>query len=302
MNKDRLLIGSHVSANAPDYLLDAVKTSIGYGASTFMFYTGAPQNTKRVPIDLFKMNEAKELMETHQINLNDLVVHAPYIINPCSSKPSVRQLANEFLLSEIKRVHYLGIKYIVLHPGSRLNQEVDVAINQIATAINDIFDSYPCDVVVCLETMSGKGTEVGSRLEELAMIIDQVKHKNNIGVCLDTCHIHDAGYDISVDNFDQFLTNFDRIIGLSYLKVIHINDSKNVINAHKDRHENIGYGHIGFDALNYIVHHPKLVSIPKILETPWYTNQNNKELPLYFDEINMFKNQAWFDSKKKNDQ
>ena len=280
-----LKIGSHVSFKSDDQLIGSVKEAISYGSSTFMFYTGAPQNTKRVPIDTNKTKEAINLMKDNNIDINDIVVHAPYIINPANDNNFDFNVS--FLKEEIKRVDEIGVKYLVLHPGSHVGLGTSVGIKNIIDTLNMSL-SKDKDVIVCLETMAGKGTEIGRNFNEIKSIIDGVKLKEKIGVCMDTCHLNDAGYDLS--DFDSILDEFDELVGLKYLKVIHINDSKNIISSHKDRHENIGFGTIGFDKLIIIIYNDKIKSIPKILETPYVEGHAP-----YKQEIDMIK------SKKFND-
>lgn len=280
-----LIIGSHVSFTKDDQLIGSVREAISYNSSTFMFYTGAPQNTLRVALDENKTKEAYALMKKNNIELKNLVVHAPYIINLANIKNFDFNI--KFLKEEISRVESLGIEKLVLHPGSHVDVGVDVGLKNIIDSLNMVLTENT-KVIICLETMAGKGTELGKNFDELKTIIDDVKYKDKIGVCMDTCHLNDAGYDLT--NFDLILDEFDKKIGLKYLKVIHINDSKNVINSHKDRHENIGYGTIGFDKLIKIIYHEKLKEIPKILETPYV----EKHAP-YKEEIEMIK------SKKFND-
>lgn len=280
-----LIIGSHVSFTKDDQLIGSVREAISYNSSTFMFYTGAPQNTLRVALDENKTKEAYALMKKNNIELKNLVVHAPYIINLANIKNFDFNI--KFLKEEISRVESLGIEKLVLHPGSHVDVGVDVGLKNIIDSLNMVLTENT-KVIICLETMAGKGTELGKNFDELKTIIDDVKYKDKIGVCMDTCHLNDAGYDLT--NFDSILDEFDKKIGLKYLKVIHINDSKNVINSHKDRHENIGYGTIGFDKLIKIIYHEKLKEIPKILETPYV----EKHAP-YKEEIEMIK------SKKFND-
>ncbi|MDH6604142.1 dephospho-CoA kinase [Bacilli bacterium PM5-9] len=284
---DNLIIGSHVSMSAPNYILGCVKEAISYNANTFMFYTGAPQNTKRRAIDELKVEEAKKLMLENNIDINNIVVHAPYIINLANTiKPDIFDLAKAFLKDEIKRVEKIGAQYLILHPGSHVKAGEQIGLDRIVEGLNAVLDT-DSTVYICLETMSGKGSELGYNFEQLAYIINNVKNNHLLMVCLDTCHIHDAGYDI-VSNFDQVLDDFDRIIGLEKLKVIHINDSKNDRGASKDRHANVGYGMIGFDALKNIVNHPKLSNVIKILETPWHDGK-----PYYKKEIEMFRKQKF---------
>lgn len=278
-----MIIGSHVSFSKKEQLLGSVKECISYGANTFMFYTGAPQNTVRMPIDSDLTSEAFKLMKDSGIYFNNVIVHAPYIVNLANEKNF--DFSINFLKEEIKRVEQLGFDKVVLHPGSHVGIGSDKAIENIIYCLNKVLIDTP--VKILLETMAGKGTEVGINFYEIKKIIDGVKSKKNIGVCLDTCHIHDAGYDLN--DFDSVLSDFDKIIGLDKLLCIHINDSKNVIGAHKDRHENIGYGHIGFDNILNVIYNEKLKNIPKILETP-YVKDDDKSYPPYKFEIDMIKN------------
>lgn len=281
--KMELIIGSHVSFKKDTQMLGSVEETLKYNANTFMFYTGAPQNTARIPINNELTNKALELMKENNIDIKNVVVHAPYIINLANANNfdfNVR-----FLKEEISRVESLGVDKLVLHPGSHVGQGVEIGIKNIIDSLN-VSLTENTKVTICLETMAGKGSEVGKSFEEIKAIIDGVKYKDKIGVCMDTCHLNDAGYDLS--NFDAILEEFDKIIGLNYLKVIHINDSKNVMGAHKDRHDNIGIGNIGFDNLIKIIYHDKLKGIPKILETP-YVEQN----PPYKEEIEMIRNKSF---------
>lgn len=264
---------------APDYLLGAVKESVGYGSNAFMIYTGPPQNSKRVDPAKFHIAEARKLMKKAGIPPERVIVHAPYIINLANSvKPETADFGAEFLQEELKRVSQIGARYLVLHPGSHVKGGTDTGIEWITERLNRVLDADDGDVVIALETMAGKGTEVGRSFEELRRIRDGVHHKERIGICLDTCHIHDAGYDLA--DFDAVLDEFDRILGLEQLKVLHINDSKNVRGAGKDRHENLGLGHIGGPILKAIVHNPRLADVTKILETPWIDGK-----PPYRQEI-----------------
>lgn len=277
-----LIIGSHVGYKKDSGLVGSVKEALSYNANTFMFYTGAPQNTKRLPIDLEKVKEADQLMKDNKIAKENVIVHAPYIINLATDDLEKREFSCNFLKEEIKRVETLGFSYLVLHPGSHVGAGTDKGIQNIADSLNKIIDK-DTKVVILLETMAGKGTEVGKNFEELESIISKIKQRENIGVCLDTCHINDAGYDLNY--FDKVLDSFDKIIGLDKLKCIHVNDSKNIMGSHKDRHENIGYGHIGFDNLINIIYNKRLDNIPKILETPYI----DKTYPPYKYEIEMIR-------------
>lgn len=284
-----LIIGSHVSFNKDTQLLGSVEETLKYGANTFMFYTGAPQNTKRCDIDKNITLEAHKLMLSENINISNVIVHAPYIINLANAFNHDFNVS--FLKQEIDRVSMLGIDKLVLHPGSHIGQGIDVGLNNIINALNECIDK-DTNVTICLETMAGKGTELGVSFEQLKTIIDGVKYNDKIGVCLDTCHINDAGYDLN--NFDEVLNEFDNIIGIDKLKVLHINDSKNILGSRKDRHENIGYGTIGFNNLINIIYNEKLKDVPKILETPYVETSIGKLAP-YKIEIDMIRSKKFKD-------
>ncbi|WP_066293389.1 deoxyribonuclease IV [Bacillus sp. FJAT-29937] len=288
-----LKIGSHVSMSGKDMLLAASKEAISYGSNTFMIYTGAPQNTRRKKIEDLNIEAGIAHMEANGIS--DIVVHAPYIINIGNTEnPNTFELGVNFLRTEIDRTEAIGAKQIVLHPGAHVGAGTEAGIKKIVEGLNEVLKGDE-KVQIALETMAGKGSECGKSFEELAMIIDGVNYNDHLSVCFDTCHTHDAGYNI-VEDFDGVLEQFDRIIGLDRLKVLHINDSKNERGMRKDRHENIGFGHIGFKALNYIVHHPQLKDIPKILETPFVgEDKNNKKAP-YKHEIEMLKAKEFNDN------
>ncbi|MCP1448688.1 deoxyribonuclease IV [Priestia megaterium] len=290
-----LKIGSHVSMSGKKMLLGASEEAASYGANTFMIYTGAPQNTRRKKIE--ELNIEAGLLHMKEHGMTDIVVHAPYIINLGNTiKPETFELGVDFLTSEIQRTHALGAKQIVLHPGAHVGAGADAGIQQIIKGLNEVLTADQ-EVQIALETMAGKGTECGRSFEEIAQIIDGVTHNEKLSVCFDTCHVHDAGYDI-VQDFDGVLNEFDKNVGIQRIKVLHINDSKNVCGARKDRHENIGFGEIGFGALNYIVHHPAFTEVPKILETPYVgEDKKNKKAP-YQLEIDMIRAQS-FDSELK---
>ena len=262
-----LIIGSHVGYKKDSGLVGSVEEALSYGANTFMFYTGAPQNTIRSSIDLEKVKEAYKLMQDNGIDKNNVIVHAPYIINLANGDESKFNFSCNFLSEELKRVDTFGMKYLVLHPGSHVGQGVDEGISNIVKALNLVLDKDNSNVMILLETMAGKGSEVGRNFEEIKSIIDGVSKKDRVGVCLDTCHLNDAGYDLN--NFDEVLDSFDKLIGINKIKCIHINDSKNPIDSHKDRHENIGKGTIGLDTLIKVIDCDKLKDVPKILETPY---------------------------------
>ena len=285
-----LLIGSHVGYKKDTQLLGSLEEALSYGANTFMFYTGAPQNTMRSPIDKNITNKAIEKMKEYDIDYSKVIVHAPYIINLANNSDSSKyQFSINFLKEEVARCEDLGIKYLVLHPGSHVGLGVDIGIKNIVDGLNQILENT--NVTILLETMAGKGSEIGINFHEIKKIITGITNKKNIGVCLDTCHLNDAGYDVK--DFDKLLDYFDEVVGLEFIKCIHINDSKNECNAHKDRHENLGYGTIGFDNLINIIYNSRLENIPKILETPYV----GKNAP-YKLEIEMIKNKQ-FDDKLK---
>jgi len=287
-----LIIGSHVSYKKDTQLLGSVEEALKYNSTTFMFYTGAPQNTARFDIDDSLTENAFKIMKENNIDPNNVVVHAPYIINLANNENKDNfTFACNFLKQEIKRCDKLKMNYLVLHPGSAVKLDRNVALKNIIDGLNIVL-SESQNVIVCLETMAGKGTELGVNFNELKEIIDGINLKDKIGVCLDTCHLNDAGYDMS--NFDKVLDEFDNRIGLDKIKCIHINDSKNEIGAHKDRHENIGLGTIGFDNLINIIYHDKLKNIPKILETPYVDSDTKKRVyPPYKFEIEMIKNKKY---------
>lgn len=285
-----LKIGSHVSMSGKKMLLAASEEAASYGATTFMVYTGAPQNTRRKPIEDLNIEAGRRHMELNGID--EIVVHAPYIINLGNTvKPETFQLGVDFLAMEIERSTAIGAGQIVLHPGAHVGAGTEAGLKKIAEGLNEVLTQNQA-VQIALETMAGKGTECGRYFEEIAMIMDMVHQNDKLSVCFDTCHTHDAGYNIKED-FDGVLEQFDRIIGIERLKVLHINDSKNEIGAGKDRHENIGFGYIGFDALNYIVHHPQLMNVPKILETPYIGEDKNSKKPPYLHEIAMLRAKAF---------
>lgn len=293
MNKE-LIIGSHVGFSSKNQLIGSVQEALSYGSNTFMFYTGAPQNTLRNPIrDEYTM-EAYRLMKENNIDLSKVVIHAPYIVNLGNLENF--DFSVNFLKGELERANLLGIKNVVLHPGASVSYDRTDSIESIIKGLNLILNN-DMDVTICLETMAGKGTEIGININEIKTIINGVKFKDKIGVCLDTCHLNDSGVDLT--KFDEYLEAFDREIGLNFIKVIHINDSKNAIGSHKDRHENIGLGTIGFDTLIKIIYDERFKDIPKILETPYVTeNDESKEkiYPPYKYEIAMIRNKQ-FDEK-----
>ena len=293
MNKE-ILIGSHVSMSGPEYYLGSVKEAVSYGSTTFMFYTGAPQNSIRKPTSELRIAEARELIKQSGFDESKIIVHAPYIINIGNSQNSeLYEISKRNLTQELRRVKDFGLSILVLHPGSHVKTGIENGLNSIINALNEIFENDGTDVKIALETMAGKGSELGANFNEIKSIIDGVNKKERIGVCLDTCHISDEGVDVS--KVDDVLDEFDKIIGLDKLLCIHINDSKNPRESHKDRHENIGYGYIGFETINNFVHNPRLSNIPKILETPYV----NGKAP-YKKEIEMLKNSTFIENWRDN--
>lgn len=278
-------IGSHVSMSGKEMMLASAKEAASYGANTFMVYTGAPQNTKRKAISELQIDPAWEYMRAHQIR--EFVVHAPYIINLANTvNPETYQLAVEFLSLEIERTNAMGSNILILHPGSHVGAGVKAGIDRIVQGLNEVLDADSC--YIALETMAGKGSEIGRGFEELAKIYDGVAHNEKLRICLDLCHLNDAGYDVKND-FDGVIDRFDKLIGKRNAVVIHINDSKNPLGAGKDRHANIGQGTIGLEAIRYVVHHPEFMDLPKILETPYIPSAQDpdKKTAPYKEEIQM---------------
>lgn len=288
-----LLIGSHVSFNKDTQLLGSVKEAISYGSTTFMFYTGAPQNTRRCELSVNQTALAVNLMKENNIDINNVIVHAPYIINlGNNSKKESYDFSINFLKQELKRCETLGIKYLVLHPGSHVNLGVQTALDNIVFALKEVLKNETYTNIL-IETMAGKGTEVGTDIDQIKYIIDNVNSKN-LMVCLDTCHLNDSGVDIS--KFDEYLDLFDQKIGIDKIGCVHVNDSMNEIGARKDRHANIGFGKIGFDSLINVIYNKRLENVSKILETPYITeNDDSKKriYPPYKEEIEMIKNKKF---------
>lgn len=285
------LIGSHVSMKGKEMLLGSAQEAAQYGENVFMIYTGAPQNTRRKSIEDLNIPAAKTFMAAHE--QREIVVHAPYVVNlGNTAKPANFQFAISFLTAEVQRAAALGAKQIVLHPGAHVGAGASVAIAQIAQGLDTILTATESPVQIALETMAGKGTEVGRSFEELAAIIDATPHNDQLSVCFDTCHTSDAGYAIATD-FDGVLNEFDHVIGLDRLKVVHLNDSKNPQGSHKDRHTNIGLGTLGFDVLNAVAHHPQLTTVPKIMETPVIGPDRKHGVNPHGYEVAMLKHQQF---------
>lgn len=283
-----LKIGSHVKMSGDDMFLGSVKEALSYKETAFMVYTGAPQNTRRKDLDRLRIEDALKAMEDHNIHEQDIVVHAPYIMNLCNPDPEKRAFAVRFLTEEIKRSAAMHATQIVLHPGSAVGKDREQATKWIAEGLIQVIENTKnLTVKIALETMAGKGNEMGKTFEELKAIIDLVNNKERISVCFDTCHTHDAGYHIK-DDFNGVIKHFDDVIGKEYITVFHVNDSKNPQGAAKDRHQNFGFGYIGFDALIGVIYHPDFADIPKILETPYVDGK-----PPYLEEIAMIRSKIF---------
>ncbi|BBA22070.1 deoxyribonuclease IV [Mycoplasmopsis bovirhinis] len=271
-------LGSHISFKKPGYLPGAVKESLENGANTMMIYLGAPQTTIRVPVENYNLEVYLQDYKD-KIKQEDIIVHAPYIINPANpANPAKANFSNDFLIKEISRMNYLGLKYLVLHPGAYTTYEIQEALEQLVESLKYIINQTK-DVVICIETMSGKGTEIGINFEQIRYLLDWTNDPR-VQVCLDTCHLWDAGYDLQ--NYQEFKQELFKYDLLKHVKVIHLNDSKNQLASHKDRHANIGLGTIGLKTLQEFVHDPDFDNIPIILETPYLNNK-----PIYKEEISM---------------
>lgn len=278
-------LGCHVGMAGKDMFLASAREAASYGANVFMLYTGAPQNTRRKEISELNIDAGWEY--AHEHGINEIVVHAPYIINLANTvKPETYELAVEFLEKEIVRTAAMKSRILVLHPGSHVNAGEQAGIAQIVKGLNTVLNQNDDDVFIALETMAGKGSEIGRSFEELKAIYDGVDRKERLRVCFDTCHVNDAGYDI-VNHYDDVFAEFDRVIGLEQIAAFHVNDSLNPLGAHKDRHANIGKGTIGYDTLHRLVHDENFANVPKILETPWLCEEGSakKTIPPYKEEI-----------------
>ncbi len=287
-------IGSHVGNSGIKMLIGSVEEALSYNANCMMVYLGAPQNTFRKKVEELNAIDALKKWVDSGNNIDDIIIHAPYIVNLASNDDIKRQFAIDFLTNEVKIATKININKMVFHPGNHVGAGSEIGISKIADGINQIIKNTPdSNVIILLETMAGKGTECGKTFEEIKQIINSIYNKERIGVCLDTCHINDGGYDL-VNNYDQVINEFDKIIGLDYLKCIHINDSKNILNSHKDRHENIGFGTLGFDTIMQIFNDERLENIPKILETPYILgNSKNESYAPYKYEIEMIKSKTF---------
>ena len=278
-------LGCHVGMAGKDMFLASAREAASYGANVFMLYTGAPQNTRRKDISNLNIDAGWEY--AHEHGIDEIVVHAPYIINLANTvKPETYELAVEFLEKEIVRTAAMRSRILVLHPGSHVNAGAEAGIAQIIKGLNTVLNQNDDDVFIALETMAGKGSEIGRSFEEIKAIFDGVNKKDRLRVCFDTCHVNDAGYDI-VNHYDDVFAEFDKVIGLDRIAVFHVNDSMNPPGAHKDRHANIDNGTIGYDTLHRLVHDERFADIPKILETPWLCEEGSakKTIPPYKEEI-----------------
>ena len=275
-----MILGCHCGMSGTEMMLGSVKEALSYNATALMIYTGAPQNTIRKNLKELHIEEALKLMDEYNIERKNLIIHAPYIINPATTDLEKREFCINFLTQEVKRSYAMGSKVMVLHPGNTLGNSLESSINNICDVVNQIIENTKdTDVVIAFETMAGKGTEVGRTFQEIKALLDGINDQKRVGVCLDTCHVFDSGYDI-VNDYDNVMKEFDEVIGIDRLQVIHVNDSKNPLASHKDRHANIGDGNIGFNTLHKICHDEKFASVAKILETPYIDG-----LPPYKEEI-----------------
>ena len=266
-------LGSHVGMAGKEMFLASAKEAVSYGANVFMLYTGAPQNTRRKEISELNIEAGWKYAKEHGIE--EIIVHAP----------ETYELAVEFLEKEIVRTAAMGSHIMVLHPGSHVNAGVEAGTAQIIKGLNTVLNQNDDDVYIALETMAGKGSEIGRTFEEIKAIYDGVDKKDRLRVCFDTCHVNDAGYDL-VNHYDEVFEEFDRVIGLDQIAVFHINDSMNLLGAHKDRHANIDKGNIGYETLHRLVHDERFIGVPKILETPWVAVEGtDKKEPPYKEEI-----------------
>ena len=280
-------LGSHVGMAGKDMFLASVREAESYGANVLMLYTGAPQNTRRKEISELNIDAGLALAE--KVGIKDIIVHSPYIINLANTvKPEIFEFGTEFLLKEIYRTSALHSDVLILHPGSHLGVGVEAGIRQVIKGLNIVLDQDNSGVNIALETMAGKGSELGRTFEELRMIYDGVHKPERLRVCFDTCHVNDAGYDL-VNDYEGVLQHFDEVIGFDQISVIHVNDSLNPCGSHKDRHANIGKGTIGLEPLRRIVHDERFSEIPKILETPYLTEEGSKKktIPPYKEEIEL---------------
>ena len=292
--ENKIIIGSHVSMKAPDFYLGSVKEALSYGANTLMLYTGAPQNTVRTELSKLKIEEAFALIKEQQLDISKFICHAPYLINLSNSlSPEKLDMSIRLLRLEMERTKAMGIEVLVLHPGGHMTAGVDVGLDTLIKNLNYVLDTDTTGVKIAIETMAGKGSEVGTTLEQVSYVIKNINKKDQVGVCLDTCHLNDSGYNVS--NTKQLIEQIKNTISLEKVLVIHINDSKNPQGAHKDRHENLGYGYVGFDAINAIVHAEEFGNIPKILETPYIGIY-----PPYKKEIEMLKEGKFEPNWKEN--
>lgn len=280
-----LKIGSHIPFKSPNYFVDSLKLSIENGANTMMIYLGPPQSTIRIDVNKYQVEKYFELSNIKGfIKVEDIIVHAPYIINLANFDKA--EFSKKFLIEEIERMNYIGLKHLVLHPGAFLKQDINESIAFLAKNIKYVINKTK-NVVISLETMAGKGTEIGTSFNQLKKLVDLIDEER-IGICLDTCHMWDSGYDLKndflINNGRELFNILDNLNLTNKINVIHLNDSKNELGSKKDRHENIGKGHIGKEALIKFANHPNFKKIPIILETPWIDNKM-----IYKEEIKIIK-------------
>ena len=280
-------IGSHVGNSGDGMLLNSVKEALSYKANSFMVYLGPPQSTMRKDASRLNINEMRELMKLNNLNIEDVIIHAPYIVNLAQPNPEKRKFAVDFITQEMKTMAKVGCKYMVVHPGAHMGEGIEKGIERIADSFKRILENTNNDdTYIAIETMAGKGSECCSKFEEIAEIM-KIVNSDRLVVCFDTCHTNDAGYDI-VNDYDNVLNHFDNVIGLDKIKVIHLNDSLNERGRHKDRHANIGLGKVGFNTIIKFANDERFINIPKILETPYVKDEKDSYPPYYF-EIEMIK-------------
>ncbi len=293
----KIKIGSHVSNNGKEMLVGSVNEALKYGENCFMLYLGAPQNTFRKPFNELNAPEFLEILNKNNISKDDVIIHAPYIVNLAQNDPDKHEFAVRFISNELKIMSKIGLKYLVVHPGNHMNQGMDRGLELIAGSFKEILDiTAGDDTVILIETMAGKGSECCFEFSQIKKILDIV-NSNRLKVCFDTCHTNDAGYDL-VNDYEGVINEFDRIIGLDNIKAFHINDSMNERGSHKDRHQNIGFGTIGFDTLIKFIYDERFIDIPKILETP-YVKGLKDSYPPYKEEIIAIRNKKFNENLKE---
>lgn len=287
----KIKIGSHVSNNGESMLLGSVREALSYNENCFMIYLGAPQNTFRKPYSQLHAGEFILECQKNDIDINDVIVHAPYIVNLAQTDPEKHEFAVRFISNELITMNKIGLKYLVIHPGNHMNLGVSKGLELISESLKEILDqTRDTNTTILIETMAGKGSECCFEFSQIKKILDIV-NSNRLAVCFDTCHTNDAGYDL-INNYEGVLKEFDDLIGFDKIKAFHINDSLNPKGSHKDRHANIGFGTIGFDTLIKFIYDERFINIPKILETP-YIKGKKDSYPPYKEEIEAIRNKKY---------